>query len=136
MKTRKVLSTLLSIALIFGMIVPAVPAASAARILDDAIAIEAPAAPAELDAPAQPMDAGSFARAGESMAIPQFLMAATASSEESSATDNRAVNALDGNPGTIWHTRWTGGNAPAPHHLSYGLVAGITLAGLYIGAQL
>ena len=39
--------------------------------------------------------------------IPQSNMIATAGSAESSAEQNPASNAIDGDPATIWHTSWT-----------------------------
>lgn len=39
--------------------------------------------------------------------IPQFLMTATASSEESSSDTCYASLAIDGDSGTMWHTRWS-----------------------------
>ncbi|RZM00731.1 MAG: PKD domain-containing protein, partial [Variovorax sp.] len=36
-------------------------------------------------------------------------------SQEAAGEDGRAVNLLDGNAGTIWHTTWSSGNAPYPH---------------------
>lgn len=37
------------------------------------------------------------------------------SSEETSGENGRAVNILDGEIGTIWHTKYSGGTAQAPH---------------------
>ena len=39
-------------------------------------------------------------------AIPQSQMTATATSQETSSEDNSASMAIDGNPSTIWHTKW------------------------------
>ncbi len=42
----------------------------------------------------------------------------TADSEEVLGEDGRALNVLDGNPATIWHTRWSGPEDPLPHTLT------------------
>lgn len=34
-----------------------------------------------------------------------------------------AANVLDGDPATIWHTAWSKGKAPLPHHLSVRIAA-------------
>ena len=41
----------------------------------------------------------------EPVKIPQFLMTATASSEESKSDTCYASYAIDGDTGTMWHTR-------------------------------
>lgn len=38
-------------------------------------------------------------------------------SQETSGENGAAVNAIDGNTGTIWHTAWSAGNAPLPHEI-------------------
>ncbi|MFD0619578.1 discoidin domain-containing protein [Paenibacillus sp. GCM10027629] len=38
--------------------------------------------------------------------IPQSQMKAAATSEETSSGNDRASNAIDGNPQTMWHTKW------------------------------
>ncbi|MEW2811133.1 discoidin domain-containing protein [Streptomyces massasporeus] len=44
---------------------------------------------------------------------------ATASSEETAGEDGRAANVLDGDAGTFWHSRWSGGTpAPLPHSIT------------------
>ncbi|MEO8325336.1 MAG: PKD domain-containing protein, partial [Nitrospirota bacterium] len=37
-------------------------------------------------------------------------------SEETEGQDNRGINVKDGNTSSIWHTHWSGGNAPPPPH--------------------
>jgi hypothetical protein len=37
-------------------------------------------------------------------------------SEETANEDGRAINALDGDPNTIWHTQWSGVNPPGYDH--------------------
>ncbi len=39
------------------------------------------------------------------------------SDSEDTAYGNVAANAIDGDPDTFWHTRWTPRNDPMPHHL-------------------
>jgi galactose oxidase len=39
----------------------------------------------------------------------------TVDSEETAAANQSALNALDGNPNSIWHTQYTGGATPFPH---------------------
>ncbi|MGI5175889.1 discoidin domain-containing protein [Dactylosporangium sp. CA-152071] len=45
----------------------------------------------------------------------------TADSAESAGENGAPANAADGNPATIWHTAYTGGVAPMPHHLTVNL---------------
>ncbi|MEE1813570.1 hypothetical protein PUR59_00710, partial [Streptomyces sp. SP18ES09] len=42
----------------------------------------------------------------------------TASDEETSAENARAANVLDGDPATVWHSRWSGTPAPLPHSIT------------------
>ncbi|MFC0530437.1 discoidin domain-containing protein [Phytohabitans kaempferiae] len=44
-------------------------------------------------------------------------------SEETAGEDGRAVNVLDGNPATFWHTRWQGASPPHPHQIELDLGA-------------
>ncbi len=37
-------------------------------------------------------------------------------SQETVGEDGRAVNVLDGNPATLWHTQWSGSPVPLPPH--------------------
>ncbi|MFD4864084.1 discoidin domain-containing protein [Streptomyces sp. NPDC058412] len=43
---------------------------------------------------------------------------ATASDEETTGENGRAANVLDGNTGTLWHSKWSGTPAPLPHTLT------------------
>ena len=43
---------------------------------------------------------------------------------------NIAANAIDGDPETIWHTRWQPHNDPMPHHLVVNLGREVTLQGI------
>jgi hypothetical protein len=38
-------------------------------------------------------------------------------SEETASENGRGTNAVDGNPGTIWHTEWTDANPECPHEI-------------------
>jgi beta-galactosidase len=42
-------------------------------------------------------------------------------SEETVGEDGAAVNAIDGDPATIWHTQWQGGSPPHPHEIQLDL---------------
>lgn len=54
----------------------------------------------------------------------------TADSQETSAANNPASNVLDGQPGTIWHTRYGGTVAPLPHWIRIDQGAQSTVKGL------
>jgi hypothetical protein len=43
-------------------------------------------------------------------------------SEETAGEDGKAANAVDGDPGTIWHTQWQDANPPCPHEIIIELV--------------
>ena len=49
---------------------------------------------------------------------------------EDSASGNLAANAFDGDPETIWHTKWTPASDPMPHHLTLDLGRAVTLKGI------
>ena len=51
-------------------------------------------------------------------------------SEELSIEDGRVVNAIDGDPGTIWHTDWSDVNKPYPHDIIIDLRANSNITGL------
>ena len=51
------------------------------------------------------------------------------SSEEIAAEDGRAVNAFDGDPATMWHSRWSNGVAPLPHDIEINLGATYPIMG-------
>ncbi len=51
------------------------------------------------------------------------------SSQETSAEDGAAANAIDGNTETKWHTRYNGSTASAPHYLEIDLGSEQQLAG-------
>ncbi|HYN97975.1 MAG TPA: discoidin domain-containing protein [Pilimelia sp.] len=54
-----------------------------------------------------------------------------ASTEETVAADYRAVNAFDGNPATMWHTRYTPTAVPMPHQIQLDLGARYAVTNLY-----
>ncbi|MEZ4621595.1 MAG: putative Ig domain-containing protein [Caldilineaceae bacterium] len=53
----------------------------------------------------------------------------SADSQETVGEDGRAVNAIDGNTSTIWHTAWYNTNPPPPHWLVVDLGATYTIGG-------
>lgn len=69
-------------------------------------------------------------RAGEELVPATDLSIASASSEETSGEDGRAANAVDGNPATIWHSKWTGTAATYPHQITVDLGAAQPLTAL------
>ncbi|MCJ8014215.1 discoidin domain-containing protein [Paenibacillus sp. KQZ6P-2] len=52
--------------------------------------------------------------------VPQSQMTATATSQETSGENNAASMAIDGNPQTIWHTKWDKSN-PLPQSITLNL---------------
>ncbi|MFB7352930.1 discoidin domain-containing protein [Streptomyces gardneri] len=50
--------------------------------------------------------------------LPRTGWTATASDEETVRENGRAANVLDGDPATIWHSRWSGTPAPLPHSIT------------------
>lgn len=58
---------------------------------------------------------------GSSPQLPRTGWTATADSVETAGENGAAANAIDGNPATIWHTRYTGGVAAMPHSLDVNL---------------
>lgn len=57
--------------------------------------------------------------------IPQNTLAIHGfDSEETERINRLAINAIDGDPNTFWHTEWTSGNGPHhPHHIDIDLGA-------------
>jgi len=49
-------------------------------------------------------------------------------SQEAVGSDGRAINAFDGKPGTIWHSKWYNGTDPIPHQLQIDLGAPFTIS--------
>jgi hypothetical protein len=49
---------------------------------------------------------------------------------EDSANGNIAAHAIDGDPETIWHTRWQPSTDPMPHHITVDLGRAVTLKGI------
>ena len=57
-------------------------------------------------------------------------------SSENTANGKFARNAIDGDPATLWHTKFSGGAAPPPHELVIDLGAEHTIRGfVYLGRQ-
>ncbi|MFC6704906.1 family 20 glycosylhydrolase [Flexivirga alba] len=74
------------------------------------------------DAPGTPL--------GDYTALANAGMTASADSEETSAESAPVKNAIDDNPYTIWHTAYTGGDAPLPHRITLDLHGSRDVAGL------
>ncbi|MFC7308846.1 discoidin domain-containing protein [Streptomyces monticola] len=70
-----------------------------------------PPAPHHADAPAS-------AKVAAAPTLPRDGWTVTASDEETAAENGRAVNVLDGNVSTIWHSKWSGTAAPLPHSIT------------------
>ncbi|MER5867507.1 phospholipase C, phosphocholine-specific [Kitasatospora sp. NPDC002040] len=51
-------------------------------------------------------------------------------SQEITGENGAAVNAADGNPATLWHTRWSGSTDPLPHEIQLDLGGNRTVTGL------
>jgi hypothetical protein len=51
-------------------------------------------------------------------------------SSEDAQNANVAVNAMDGDPDTFWHTRWQPKADPMPHHLVFDLGRPVAIAGV------
>ncbi|MGW4893207.1 TIM-barrel domain-containing protein [Kitasatospora sp. NPDC004240] len=54
----------------------------------------------------------------------------SADSQETAGENGAAANAIDANPATIWHTKWSGGSAPLPHEIRIDLGARHSVDGL------
>jgi len=50
-------------------------------------------------------------------------------SEETASEDGKGANAVDGDPGTFWHTEWQDSNPPCPHEIVIELVPPSALSG-------
>ncbi|WP_412538868.1 discoidin domain-containing protein [Longispora sp. K20-0274] len=59
------------------------------------------------------------------------LTVRSADSQETSAENGAAANAVDGNPSTIWHTQWSGANPPPPHEIQLDLHATYQVTSVY-----
>ncbi len=62
--------------------------------------------------------------------VPRTGWTVTASDEETVGENGRAVNVLDGNASTIWHSRWSGTAAPLPHSITIDMHATRAVSGL------
>jgi hypothetical protein len=49
------------------------------------------------------------------------LTVRSADSQETTGSNGRAVNVLDGNNATIWHTQWSAADPPHPHEIQLDL---------------
>ncbi|WP_225321032.1 discoidin domain-containing protein [Streptomyces luteolifulvus] len=50
--------------------------------------------------------------------LPRVGWTVSASDEESAAENGRAINVLDGDTATLWHSKWSGTPAPLPHSIT------------------
>jgi hypothetical protein len=57
------------------------------------------------------------------------LKVVRADSEETAAENGRAANAVDGDPATLWHTRWQDATPECPHEIVIELTPAATLKG-------
>jgi hypothetical protein len=62
--------------------------------------------------------------------LPHTGWTVNADSQETAAENGAASRAIDGNPATFWHTRYTGGAGALPHSITIDLHATRTLTGL------
>ncbi|MFD3444213.1 discoidin domain-containing protein [Microbacteriaceae bacterium 4G12] len=62
--------------------------------------------------------------------LPRTGWTVTASDEETVGENGRAVNVLDGDASTIWHSRWSGTPAPLPHSITIDMHATRAVSGL------
>ena len=62
--------------------------------------------------------------------LPRAGWTVTASSQETVGENGAAGNVIDGDAGSIWHTRWTDPVAPLPHTLTIDMKTESTVAGL------
>ena len=51
-------------------------------------------------------------------------------SEETANEDGAAINAIDGNTGTYWHSEWSAGSNPLPHEIQIDLLEPTEITGL------
>jgi galactose oxidase len=50
--------------------------------------------------------------------LPRAGWTVSASDEETTGENGRAINVLDGNAGTLWHSKWTAPAVPLPHTIT------------------
>jgi galactose oxidase len=62
--------------------------------------------------------------------LPRTGWTVAADSQETAAESGLATNAIDGNPATFWHTRWSSVVDPLPHTFTIDMHATNTVAGL------
>ncbi|MGW7057613.1 endo-alpha-N-acetylgalactosaminidase family protein [Streptomyces sp. NPDC054904] len=69
---------------------------------------------------------------GGELLVPQDRMRVSAvDSQETAGENGAAANVLDGNPSTIWHTRWYAATAPMPHEITLDLGATYDVSALH-----
>jgi galactose oxidase len=61
--------------------------------------------------------------------LPRTGWTVAADSQETVGQDGAAINVLDGNPATMWHTKWQGTADPLPHTLTVDMKTAVTVFG-------
>jgi hypothetical protein len=73
---------------------------------------------------------GVVAATKEDIALSRIkLKFVSADSEETAGEDGKGANAVDGDPGTIWHTQWQDATPPCPHEIVIEVVPPSTIKG-------
>jgi galactose oxidase len=67
---------------------------------------------------------------GTDPALPRTGWTATADSVETKGSNGAAINALDGNTASLWHTVWSGTPAPLPHWFTVDMKTNNLVSGL------
>jgi hypothetical protein len=68
--------------------------------------------------------------------LPRSGWTVSADSQETAAANNAAVEAIDGNPATFWHTQWSTANPPPPHSYTVDLGSPQVITGFtYLSRQ-
>ena len=62
--------------------------------------------------------------------LPRTGWTATASDQETTGENGTAANVLDGDPNTIWHSRWSGTSTPLPHWITIDMHTVTAVSGL------
>ncbi|HZZ95480.1 MAG TPA: discoidin domain-containing protein [Jatrophihabitantaceae bacterium] len=62
--------------------------------------------------------------------LPRTGWTATASDQETTGENGVAANVLDGDPSTIWHSKWSGTSVPLPHSITIDMHAVTTVSAL------
>jgi len=76
-------------------------------------------------------DTGASTGGGDSRVPQSQLSVRYVDSQETTGENGAAANVLDGDSGTIWHTKWSGGDDPLPHEIQLDLGASYNVTCLY-----